>query len=104
MPEFLFRKEVVPGIIVHTLATGGDMMLCYVTLCKGARLPEHSHPHHQSSFVVSGHLRFSVDGVVHDRRSGEGIVFAPNVPHGAEVIEDSIVSDVFVPVRKEYLP
>lgn len=103
MPEFLWKKEVVPGIVVHTLAVGKNMMLCWVTLRKGAQLPAHSHPHEQASFVISGHLKFIVDGEEKDCPAGTGVVFPPNVQHSAYVVEDSVVTDVFSPIREDYL-
>ncbi|MDP2859571.1 MAG: cupin domain-containing protein [Bacillota bacterium] len=63
MQDYIFRKEVRPGIVVHTTGAAEKIMLCRVTLAKGAQLPEHAHPHEQASFVVSGRMTFEVAGV-----------------------------------------
>jgi quercetin dioxygenase-like cupin family protein len=100
---YLFEKEVAPGIVVHTLATGENMMLCYVTLKKGAVLPEHKHVNEQASFVAQGKLRFNVAGREIECAAGSGLVFKPNEPHSAVVLEDSMVADSFSPIRQDYL-
>ncbi len=101
--KYLNTKELVPGIVMNVVAVGGKLMQTYVTLKKGAELPVHTHPHEQSSFVISGHMVFTVDGVEHDCPAGSGLVFAPNQPHGARILEDTCVADVFTPIREEYL-
>ena len=103
MTKYLNTKELVPGIVMNVVAAGGSLMQTYVTLKKGAMLPVHAHPHEQSSFVISGHMVFTVEGKEIDCPAGSGIIFAPNQPHGAQILEDSTVADVFTPVREEYL-
>ena len=101
--EYIFKKEVAPGIIVHTIGVGQNLMLCYVTLKKGAVLPEHAHPHEQASFVVSGRMKFSLRGQEIDCSCGTGLVFQPNEAHSAVAIEDTVVVDSFTPIRQDYL-
>lgn len=103
MQQYLFKKEVLPGIVVHTIASGERIMLCRITLAKGAVLPVHSHPNEQASFVVSGSLRFTLNGEERLVTAGQGILFAPDEPHSAVALEDSVVSDVFSPPRRDYL-
>lgn len=103
MAKYLNTKELVPGIVMNVVAVGGNVMQTYVTLKKGAQLPMHSHPHEQSSYVISGHMVFTVDGQEKDCPAGSGLIFRPHQPHGARVLEDSCVSDVFTPIREEYL-
>jgi quercetin dioxygenase-like cupin family protein len=104
MQDYIFRKEVRPGIVVHTIGAAEKIMLCRVTLAKGAQLPEHAHPHEQASFVVSGRMTFEVAGVRKPCPAGTGIVFKANEPHSAVADDESVVSDVFTPPREDYLP
>jgi len=104
MQDYIFRKEIRPGIVVHTIGAAEKIMLCRVTLAKGAEMPEHAHRHEQASFVVSGHMTFWVAGVKKDCPAGTGIVFKANEPHSAVASEDTVVSDVFTPPREDYLP
>ena len=93
------------GVRRRTLASGTAMMQMLVTLQAGSRLPEHSHPHEQVTFVVSGRVRFSLNGgsEAHDLGPGESIYLASNVPHGAEALEDTVVADTFSPPREDLL-
>jgi quercetin dioxygenase-like cupin family protein len=102
--HYLHRRQLAPGITVHVLATGANLMLCWVSMRAGTVLPVHSHPHEQASFVASGRIRWLIDGEERDGPANSGIIFAPNQPHGAVVLEDCVVADSFTPVREDYLP
>jgi len=103
LSSWIHTKEVAPGIVVHVVAVGRSLMQCWVAMKKGTVLPVHSHPHEQASFVVSGRVQWAVGGENRDGPAGSGIIFAPNESHGAVVLEDCTIADVFTPVRHEYL-
>jgi quercetin dioxygenase-like cupin family protein len=79
-------------------------MLVEFRLKKGNLLPQHGHPHEQTGYLVTGHLRLSIGGVVNDVRPGDSWSIAGGVAHGAEIVEDSVAVEVFAPVRADYLP
>ena len=95
--------EMTKGVRRRTLASGPAMMQMVVEFEAGVSLPVHQHPHEQVSHVLTGVLRFTVDGGTHDVRAGESIYLAPNVPHGAESLERSAVVDTFSPPREDLL-
>ena len=97
--------DMTPGVRRRTLASGTALMQMLVTFQAGSRLPEHSHPHEQVAFVVSGRLRFLLNGgsEVRNLGPGESICLASNVPHGAEALEDTVVADTFSPPREDLL-
>ncbi len=101
--EYLNRKELAPGITVHVVAVGANLMQCWVAMKKGTRLPAHSHPHEQSSFIVSGSVRWTVDGLEKVGPAGTCMIFAPGQQHAALVLEDCVIVDAFTPVREDYL-
>ena len=82
---------------------GKRVMLSHVTLKKGCVVPSHAHPNEQFACVLSGRLRFEIgcgEGSPREELvlvGGEVLHFPPNVPHGAEALEDTIVLDVFSP-------
>ena len=77
--------------------------VAWITLDKGALVPEHSHPNEQIAPVIQGRLRFRVGGDELVATAGETVPLASNVPHEVEALEDSVVLDVFTPVREDWL-
>ena len=97
------RTEVIPGIWLEVLATGNGVMMTRVTAKKGALLPEHSHPHEQCGYVVSGLLRIRIDGEDHDLGPGCTYFVPGDVVHSATALEDFDVIDAFSPPREDYV-
>lgn len=94
--------EMLPGLVRRTLADSESMMLCEFTFDAGVEVPNHSHPHEQVGYVVSGQLRMTVDGQSHDLGPGDSYHAPSNVPHGALTLEPSVVVEVFSPPREDY--
>ncbi len=83
--------------------TGEKVMMVQFDLKKDAVVPEHSHEAEQLSYVVSGALRFEVEGKETSVLAGEVIVIPSNVPHSAVALEDTRNLDVFSPIRYDFL-
>lgn len=94
---------MTPGVRRRTLVSGRDLMQMRVEFEAGTCLPEHRHPHEQVSHVLTGKLRFTVDGQTRDVGAGESICLASDVPHAAEALEASAVVDTFHPPREDLL-
>ncbi len=96
--------DMFPGIRRRLVSTGDRAMAIHVELARGSSLPSHSHPHEQIGFVVSGKLRFNVAGETMLLQGGDGYSIPGGVVHSVEeVAEDSVVVDIFSPLREEYL-
>jgi len=96
--------ESAPGVFRRTLAFNDQLMLCHFTLKRGAKIPLHSHAPSQAGTVVSGRVRF-IGATAADSFEvgpGDSYVFSPNVPHGADVLEDAVFIEAFSPSRPEY--
>ncbi|HLK66134.1 MAG TPA: cupin domain-containing protein [Bryobacteraceae bacterium] len=78
------------------------MTIARLELKKDAVVPEHHHINEQVSMVESGALKFFIEGREEIVRSGGVLTIPPNVPHGVEVLEDSVVVDVFTPPREDW--
>jgi len=82
---------------------GEKAMLAQVHAGKGCVVPSHRHENEQFVCVLSGRLRLGIglEGSEHYREvvvsGGEVLHLPPNVPHGAEALEDTVVLDVFSP-------
>ncbi|MBO9364497.1 MAG: cupin domain-containing protein [Roseiflexus sp.] len=95
--------DVAPGIRRRTVAVTERMQQIVVELDRGARLPEHRHPHEQITYLISGRLRFVIDGVAREVAPGETVALAGNMPHAVEAIEASQAIDTFSPPREDFL-
>jgi hypothetical protein len=73
-------------------------------LKKGSRLPQHSHPHEQTGYLVKGRIRLFIGSTKNDVVPGDSWCIPSGVEHGAEILEDSVAIEVFSPVREDYLP
>jgi quercetin dioxygenase-like cupin family protein len=96
--------RALEGIEQKTLVYGEKTLMVEFRLHRGAMLPLHAHSHEQTGYLVSGRIRLTIGGVVHDVSPGDSWCIGGGVEHGAEIVEDSVALEVFAPVRKEYLP
>lgn len=95
--------EAVEGAHLKLLAGGTEMNVQHFTIDPGASVPEHSHPHEQTGYVVQGRLTFTVDGETLVAEAGDSYVIPGGEPHGAENLGDEPVVglDIFSPPRDE---
>ncbi len=97
-------RQLLEGVDLTTLVHGEKTLMGQFKIAKGSIIPNHSHPHEQTGFMVFGKLRFIVDGEVTDVETGDCWCLHGNIEHSAEALEDSVIIEVFSPVREDYLP
>jgi quercetin dioxygenase-like cupin family protein len=97
-------KEAFEGVTYKTLAWGDKTSLGEFKLVKGCTIPNHSHPHEQTGYMISGKMTFTIDGKDFETAPGDSWSIRGNVEHSVKVHEDSVVIEVFSPVREDYLP
>jgi len=85
--------------VVHT----ETMTIARIHLGVGATVPTHAHPHEQVATVLEGRLRFVVGGEQQVVAAGASMFVPSGVPHEVEALEDSLVLDVFSPVRDDWV-
>ena len=105
---FVYNQEqsvvkAAPGVNRKVLAHDEGLMVCEFLLDEGTLLASHTHPNKQITYVVHGHLRYTVGDETRIVGAGDSVLLASNVPHSIIVEEDSYVIDVFTPLREEYL-
>lgn len=96
--------EAIPNVHQKTLVYGEKTLLAEFKLEKGVVLPDHSHPHEQTGYLVSGRIDLIVEGQTHEAVPGDSWSIPGNMVHRAIAHEESIVVEVFSPVREDYLP
>jgi len=77
-------------------------MLCHFFLEKNSEVPLHNHKNHQVGYVIKGKLKFFTEDTEFIAEEGDSYIFESNEKHGAIIIEDSEVIDVFNPARDDY--
>ncbi len=97
-------RQLLEGIDLTTLVHGEKTLMGQFKIARGSSIPAHSHPHEQTGIMISGKLRFNVDGEIVDVEPGDSWCLAGGIEHSAEALEDSIIIEVFSPVREDYLP
>lgn len=83
-------EDVLPGISRQVVHGEKQTMVRYVYQ-PGAVFPVHQHPQEQVTVVISGRIRFTVDGNEVELGPGGVAVIPSDVPHGAVVVGDEVV-------------
>jgi quercetin dioxygenase-like cupin family protein len=90
--------------IERQMFVGEQMMICRFRFAPFLVTPEHAHPHEQMSLVVSGRIRFSIEGEGRIAGPGDVLHFPSNCVHGATMMEEEVVLiDIFTPIREDFL-
>ncbi len=92
------------GVTRKVLSYSENLMAVELTFPAGAVGAKHSHPHEQIGYVISGSLVYQEEGqedkVLHP---GDSYYVAPNVVHGVQILEDTMLLDLFTPMRKDFV-
>ena len=105
---YVFNKSVTatpcePGVSRKILGMGGSEMMVEVTFRAGAKGNPHAHPHEQVSYIAKGAFEFQLGDERRVVRQGDSIYIPANTLHGTVALEDSIIVDVFTPIREDFL-
>lgn len=92
------------GVHRKVLSYSENIMSVELHFEKGAIGALHSHPHEQIGYVISGSLIYKEDGQ-EDKvlKTGDTYYVAPNVIHGVVTLEETLLFDVFTPMRKDFI-
>jgi quercetin dioxygenase-like cupin family protein len=96
--------KALDGVTYKTLSYGSKTLLSEFMLEKGSKVPIHNHPYEQTGYMISGRMTFKINGESYNTEPGDSWCIPENVEHGVDVLEDSLVIEVFSPVREDYLP
>jgi quercetin dioxygenase-like cupin family protein len=98
------KKQLLEGVHLRTLVYGEKTLMGQFSIAKGSAIPPHSHPHEQTGFMVSGKLKFKVEDEAMVVETGDSWCIPGDAEHSVDALEDSVVIEVFSPVREDYLP
>jgi quercetin dioxygenase-like cupin family protein len=85
------------------LAPGERMMSMLVEFKSGGFGPEHSHPHEQLGYVISGKIEMKIAGVSRTICAGEQVYIAGNIAHSVMALENTLLLETFTPLRDDLL-
>jgi len=83
--------------------TANRVTVARFELKRGGVVARHSHENEQVSCVLSGLLKFKLNGQEVLVGAGEVLQIPSSLEHEVEVIEDTVVIDVFSPVRQDWI-
>jgi quercetin dioxygenase-like cupin family protein len=95
--------EQINAQVLRQYITAERVTIARFELKGGGVVPRHAHENEQVSIVLSGALLFRFDGREVTVRSGEVMQIPGNAAHEVVVLEDSLVIDVFSPIRQDWI-
>jgi quercetin dioxygenase-like cupin family protein len=95
-------KSLSLGAVTLRPFAGDNLMVVRIEAPEGAFAPAHSHPHEQMSLVISGRVSFRLLGEERVLGAGEVVHLPSGVEHEARFLEETLMYDVFSPVRDDF--
>ena len=80
-----------------------EMMLVEVIFETGAVGSDHSHPHTQISYVLSGEFTYHIEGETRVMLPGDSIVVSGGKLHGCTCVKAGTLLDVFSTMRADFV-
>ena len=96
-------EESLNPLLSRKLITCDRVMLAHVILKKGSIVPAHQHENEQVTYILSGALKFELQGKEIVLRQGDVLHIPSNVVHSAIALEDTLDLDIFSPPRQDWL-
>lgn len=96
-------KEIWGGDVIARIVRSELITMAIVELAPNSVVPAHQHVNEQLGFVISGSIRFTVDGETQERGPGGTWRILADVPHEATAGPDgAVVAEVYSPVREDW--
>ena len=104
-----FNREVESecigkGVTRKILSYDKNLMAVEVYFEKGAVGDNHKHPHEQIGYVVRGSIEYYEEG--EGKRvlvKGDSYYVAPEKIHGVVALDETVLLDVFTPIREDFI-
>ena len=85
------------------LAYGSDLMAVEVHFSQGGVGADHSHPHAQISYILSGKFEYHTNQGTRVVSKGDSLYFPSKAVHGAVCLEEGTILDIFTPQRSDFV-
>lgn len=95
-------KQIWDGVVARVVRSE-LITMAIVELAPNSVVPAHHHINEQLGFIITGSVRFTVDGETRERGPGDSWRILANVPHEVSVgAEGAVVAEVYSPVREDW--
>ena len=96
------KWEILGGNQKRRIVHMENLTAMFVQVPKGLITPkDHVHSNEQVSFLVNGKLKIVIGDKEKIIEANEGYMAPPNIKHHIEVMEDSLLIDIFSPKRED---
>ncbi|MCM0649583.1 cupin domain-containing protein [Clostridium swellfunianum] len=97
-------KQLDEKVSRKVLGCGGSLLMAEVSFKKDGIGQIHSHEEYeQVSYIVKGSFKVTVGEEAKVLKAGDSFYADKNTPHGVIALEDSIILDIFTPLRKDFI-
>ena len=96
-------QDLGGGSTRRVLAWNDDLMLAEVGFEARAVGAIHSHPHTQSSYILSGRFKYTIENETVELGPGDSVIVPSNANHGTVCLEAGKLLDVFTPKREDFV-
>lgn len=98
------QTDLGGGVVRKVLAYSENLMSVELHFEKGAVGAMHSHPHEQIGYIISGSLVYKEAGREDQvLTAGDTYYVEPNTEHGVSALEETMLLDIFTPMRKDFI-
>lgn len=95
-------KNIWAGVTARIVASE-HLTMALVEVAPDTVVPEHRHTNEQLGFVLSGSIRFTVDGETRERHPGDTWRILANVLHQAQAgPSGAVVAEIYSPPRADW--
>lgn len=95
------QDEKIPGFNVRFVHSA-NMTFAHWDIVRGAKLPEHSHPHEQVAHMIEGEFELTIEGETRKLTPGTVAVIPSDAKHSGVAVTNCRILDVFYPIREDY--
>ena len=99
------NEKLLPNGVTRTIKSYiKDLMVCELKWNKGMFGEPHSHPHAQCGYIVKGSFEATVGDEKTVLHAGDCFYAEGNVVHSLLCLEDdSLMLDIFTPMREDFI-
>ena len=95
-------KSLGDGLFLKPLIYGKEILAIQFKSTAGSVHSMHNHPNEQLGFIISGRVKFTVDGESFEVGAGDSYCIPGDAMHQGEVLEDVVGIETYAPPRDDY--